>query len=51
MFVCQDDGAIEDAYDVDVYNANDVDLKARYHRGDIYEVSVVLLQFTSVAVM
>ena len=43
---------VEDAHDADVYNANDVDLKARFHRGDINEVScqfIVLLQFTSVA--
>ena len=31
--------AVHDAYDGDVYNANDVDLKARSHHGDISEVS------------
>ena len=43
---------VEDAYGSDVYNANDVDLKARSHCGNINEVScqfIVLLQFTSVA--
>ena len=69
VFVRQDDGAlaepyrpilssttcVEDAYDGDVYNANDVDLKARSHCGDnINDAScqfIVLLQFSSVAAL
>ena len=64
VFVHQDDGALAEqyrptvittcvkyAYDSDVYNATDVDYKARSHYIDMNEVSsqfIVLLQFTSV---